>query len=319
MYQALLAVPTDRDHRNGREPVMTTVCMVGTMTRMDHAAEVSTGARFAFGDNWARFLANLDEARVAFAVQSLRDMLGVEDLRGRRFLDIGSGSGLFSLAAHRLGATVHSFDYDPASVACTAELRRHFGDERWTVETGSVLDDEYLRKLGEWDVVYSWGVLHHTGNLRAALAAVAPLVRDGGQLFIAIYNDQGRASRTWLAIKKAYNALPRALRWIVLGPALLRLWGPTTVRDLVRGRPLSTWRNYTRTSRGMSAWRDVIDWVGGLPFEVATPELIFDTYRARGFQLQRLKTCAGGHGCNEFVLSKDSASTMHASCDVTAR
>lgn len=96
------------------------------------------------------------------------------------------------------------------------------------------------------------------------------------------------------------------LRWLVLFPALLRLWGPTTLRDLLRGRPFHTWRHYAHQGmRGMSAWRDVVDWVGGLPFEVAKPEDIFDFYRARGFRLDRLKTCAGGHGCNEFVFSME--------------
>ena len=90
---------------------------------------------------------------------------------------------------------------------------------------------------------------------------------------------------------------------LILSAAILRLWGPTTVRDLFHGHPGMTWRNYSKgNSRGMSPWRDVVDWVGGYPFEVAKPEEIFDFLYAKGFHLQRLKTCAGGHGCNEFVF-----------------
>jgi SAM-dependent methyltransferase len=273
-----------------------------------HSAEVERGHRFAFGDNWSRFLLVLDNDRICQAEQSLREMLDVADLQGKRFLDVGSGSGLFSLAARRLGAVVHSFDYDPQSVACTSELRRRYfpDDPDWTVEQGSALDGEYLSSLGQWDIVYSWGVLHHTGNMSQALNNVATLVRANGKLFIAIYNDQGRASRIWLQVKKAYNRLPPSLRWLVLWPSTLRLWGPTMIRDLVLGRPFHTWRNYSKQgSRGMSPWRDVVDWVGGLPFEVAKPEQIFHFFRDHGFRLERLKTCGGKLGCNEYVFVKN--------------
>lgn len=279
-----------------------------------HAADLEAGNRFAFGENWSRFLAELDDDRIHQAERSLCRMLRVQDLKGRRFLDVGSGSGLYSLAARRLGATVHAFDYDPQSVACTEELRQRYfpADPDWRVERGSVLDENYLESLGQWDVVYSWGVLHHTGDLLQSLANVVQLVRDGGQLCLAIYNDQGRASEFWLKVKRSYNRLPRGLRWLVLWPAALRLWGPTMIRDLLTGRPFHTWRNYSRESlRGMSAWRDVVDWVGGLPFEVAKPEQIFSFYRDRGFQLEDLKTCAGGHGCNEYVFRKLAVQFIH--------
>src|SRR2546426_1571009 len=138
---------------------------------MRHSEEILGGGRFAFGENWARFLALLDDQRIRDAEESLQSKLEVENLAGKSFLDIGSGSGLFSLAARRLGARVHSFDYDPQSVACTAELRRRYfpGDERWTIEGASVLDAAYLASLGPFDVVYSWGVLHHTGHMWQAL------------------------------------------------------------------------------------------------------------------------------------------------------
>lgn len=273
----------------------------------EHYLEVAKGERFKFGENWSRFISLLNDQRIAIAEQSLKEFLEVDNLYGKSFIDIGSGSGLFSLSARRLGARVHSFDYDPQSVACTQELKQRFypDDASWSVEQGSVLDKDLMNSLGTFDVVYSWGVLHHTGQMWQALENVAPLVNPGGQLFIAIYNDQGRASSVWKKIKQVYCKFPDSLKFIVLWPTFARLWGPTILRDLVAGRPLHSWRNYSSV-RGMSPWRDVVDWVGGYPFEVAKPEEIFNFYKARGFSLQNLRTCAGGIGCNEFVFRKNS-------------
>lgn len=263
--------------------------------------------RFAFGENWSRFATGLDDNRIQNAVDSLRSMLGVQDLKGRSFLDIGCGSGLFSLAARQLGARVVSFDYDPASVATAQRLRQgtYPDDAQWRIERGSVLDADYLSKLGHFDVVYSWGVLHHTGSMWKALQNASELAAPAGTLFIAIYNDQGRYSRWWYRIKWLYNWLPSVLRFLVLVPCFVRLRGPMLVRDLLKGSPLRSWKNYRHQARGMSAWYDVVDWVGGFPFEVAKPEEIFDFHRARGFTLLRLKTCGGGRGCNEFVFLKE--------------
>lgn len=113
-------------------------------------------------------------------------MLNLETLEDKTFLDIGSGSGLFSLAAVRLGARqIHSFDYDLQSVACSRELKRRYFPQKndWSIEQGDVLDKDYLNSLGQWDIVYSWGVLHHTGNMWQALGNIVQLVKKGGNLF----------------------------------------------------------------------------------------------------------------------------------------
>ena len=283
----------------------------------DHALEVSARQRFKFGENWSLFLGSLSEEKIIAAEESLKQNLGVEDLRDKSFLDVGSGSGLFSLAARRLGARVQSFDYDPASVACTRELRAKYYPEckQWLVEEGSVLDANFLSKFGKFDVVYSWGVLHHTGAMWSSLENITAMVSPAeGKLFIAIYNDQGWPSSAWLAVKKLYNALPHGMRWLVVAPSFVRLWGPVTIKDCFRGRPFFTWRNYGKQSqRGMSPYRDVVDWVGGLPFEVAKPEEIFSFYHDKDFRLTRLKTCAGGKGCNEFVFMRSPSSASRES------
>ena len=269
-----------------------------------HSEEVSQGERFQFGANWEAFLDTLNDERIKEAEDSLREMLGVDDLSGKRFLDIGSGSGLFSLAARRAGAKVHSFDYDPKSVGCTRELKKRYfaNDEDWIVEEGSALDEDYLASLGKFDVVYSWGVLHHTGNMMRALNNAMIPVSDQGILFIAIYNDQDISSRLWKKIKKTYcsNWLGKFLVSCVFVPwfALQAI----AIGLIKFKNPLGQFSNY-KNKRGMSIYHDWIDWLGGYPFEVAKPEVIFDLYRSHGYVLENLIT-TNRLGCNQYVFRK---------------
>jgi 2-polyprenyl-3-methyl-5-hydroxy-6-metoxy-1,4-benzoquinol methylase len=277
------------------------------VTSAAHAQEVAAGERFEFGRNWARFLELVDIARIREAEDSLSSMLDERSFEGKTFLDIGSGSGLFSLAARRRGARVHSFDYDPRSVNCAKELRRRYDADAtgWTIDQGSVLDDIYMRSLGTFDIVYSWGVLHHTGRMWDAIDAATRAVAPGGKLFIAIYNDVGSRSERWKTIKRLYNQVPRWSRPVLAAITCVPDEFKAFARAVLRGVPgdfIRRWRSHN--ARGMNHWRDIIDWAGGYPYEFAAPEEIFNFCRVRGFTLIGLHCKGVGLGCNEFVFKR---------------
>lgn len=261
--------------------------------------------RFGFGKNWKLFLKSLSPERINEAEKSLKEWLNVDSLAGKKVLDVGAGSGLFSLAAKNLEAEVFSFDYDADSVECVQYLKEKFykGDKKWQIERGDILSKEYLSKFDKFDIVYSWGVLHHTGNMYQAFENIQELVKKDGILYISIYNDQGRKSRKWKRVKKLYNRCPSILRFFIIVPSFVELWFPAFVYDLLRLKPFYTWKNYA-SHRGMSPWRDVIDWIGGYPFEVARPEEVFDFFHSRGFELEKMHTEGKGSGCNQFVFKR---------------
>lgn len=267
---------------------------------------------FSFGQNWKRFLAAIDEERISVAETSLTEFLGLDNLQGKSFLDIGCGSGLFSLAAMRLGAArVVSFDIDVFSVDCCKYLRKHEGDpEQWEIHTGSVLDEEFLSQLGRFDIVYSWGVLHHTGKMWDAVTNSATLVNPGGHYYIAIYNKilsrNGSASwihNFWIRIKQTYNSSPTIATYLLEPLAMSAYVGMLLAKF---ENPVSHIRNY-KSHRGMSWKTDATDWLGGYPYEFATVEEIFKFVRSEfpDFSLANLKITSG-RGLNWYLFERAS-------------
>lgn len=256
--------------------------------------------RFDFGLNWQRFVRDhFHEERVAIARECLLSRLALTDLKGKYFLDIGCGSGLSSLAANDAGASrIVSFDLDPVAVATTRALRDARGSpSNWEVRQGSILDATFLSSIDPADIVYSWGVLHHTGAMWKALENAAHLRKPEGVLFVALYTTSHR-SPYWIEIKRRYNA---AARW----KRLLMEWS-YVLREVViphlraRKNPLRFIREYKR-SRGMEFMVDVRDWLGGYPYEDARIEEVLLFSRARlGLEVVNLKT---GEACTEYILT----------------
>jgi 2-polyprenyl-3-methyl-5-hydroxy-6-metoxy-1,4-benzoquinol methylase len=251
--------------------------------------QVGDGARVEIGRKWSRFLTNLTVRPIKLAEDALRVLLDADRLDGKTFLDAGSGNGLFSLAARHLGASVHSFDDDPRAVACTRELRRRYFDDdaRWRVDQRSVLDRDYLRSLGTFDVVCC--SLNRTGELWTALDNLKPLVPIGGQLFIAINNV---LTDEWDRIKRTYRALPNPLALAYAVPIIGREeW--KELSNQRRNGSVNKWiRSWTRhdeiSTTGMSHWHAWIDWMGEPPREAATLDELIDFYDKDGFRLTNL-------------------------------
>ena len=258
-----------------------------------------------FGKNWKRFLAeNYSEERLNEAKKSLISLFGESELVGKTFLDIGCGSGLFSLAAWQLGAQkIISVDIDKDSVDCCRHLASELAKDRtgdWTIIQGSILDEKFIAELPTCNIVYSWGVLHHTGKMWQAIENAGRFVTPGGLFMIGIYNWRGgrQGTAVWQRLKKWYCAAPR---W----QSLIWEWSYITWKILymvlVLRNPIFYIRYYQR-NRGMSWFRDVSDWLGGYPYEAATPGDVLKFVRDKfGFSLTK-QNINCDLGINEFVF-----------------
>ncbi len=263
-------------------------------------------AHFSFGENWASYARLIDEAAISEAMHGLTRLLGVEDLRGRTFLDVGCGSGLHALAALRLGAAhVTALDLDPVCVATAqAVLDRLAASRNWMVERRSILEAT-PGNLGLYDIVYSWGVLHHTGDLREALLRTAALVKVDGLLAVALYRWTPFC-RIWRMFKKWYSRAGRTAQSIARA-LYVHLFG---LALLARGRTLRAHIANYRSHRGMDFHHDVHDWLGGYPYESVASDELLALLASKGFRhvhsFRRPAAALGvfGSHCDEYLFTR---------------
>jgi SAM-dependent methyltransferase len=245
------------------------------------------GTHFRFGENWSEFVEQIDVTKLNAAIEDIRSFIGGA-LWGKEFLDIGCGSGLSSLAAYNLGAArITSIDIDPLNIRNTNQLKAKFNVPKsypWTVEVASIVSADDVKHLPHVDVVYSWGVLHHTGAMWEALTNAASLVKPGGLLYLMVYRDAVLAPM-WKAIKWTYVRSPGVLKFIVRNAFA----GIQIAGMVAKGKnPIRVIRSYGKNTRGMSWYIDSTDWIGGYPFEYAEAEVVVAFVEKSGFKLKKI-------------------------------
>jgi len=251
---------------------------------------------FSFGENWRSFSEILDESRIREAEASLLGLIPHYEITGRSFLDIGCGSGLFAIAAARLGAEqVIGLDVDPDSILASRQNNQRWLPERpMRFEQLSVLNDEGMAQLPLVDIGYAWGSLHHTGNMKKAIHNAAQKVKPGGLLIIAIYNRH-ITSPLWLVIKRFYNSLGfngRKFMVTVMTPVI------------ALAKFLATGKNPFQPRRGMDMKHNVVDWIGGYPYEYGSIAEISSILEGEGFKARKTIPANVPTGCNEFIFTK---------------
>jgi SAM-dependent methyltransferase len=261
--------------------------------------------QFDFGQNWSDFSANAATVeRVAQARAHFSALLSGIDIQGKSFLDIGFGQGFSLLSARAGGAVAVGCDINPKCLEIIDRNRWLFPGppEDIALHVGSILDDATVKVLRSmdpdggrgFDIVHSWGVLHHTGDLRRALANAGSLVRPGGYFVIAIYNRHW-SSLPWLGIKALYVHSPRWIQRLMIAGLYPVIWLAKLV--VTRNDPMTK-------ERGMDFYYDVVDWVGGYPYEYATIGEMEEICRPLSLSLVRAIPAVVPTGCNEFVFRK---------------
>jgi 2-polyprenyl-3-methyl-5-hydroxy-6-metoxy-1,4-benzoquinol methylase len=262
-------------------------------------------SHFQFGKNWARYAEGVGESQIQEATAALQKLVGVS-LVGKTFVDIGCGSGIHALAAVRLGAaSVLATDIDPDSVATTRRmLSTHAAGGRWEVSEVSVFDLK-AETAGRFDVVYSWGVLHHTGDLNRALRCAGALVADGGIFALALYR-RSVCCPLW-KIEKRWYAHAGIRTQNVARAAYKRLY---QLGLTITGNSFRKYLSEYNAKRGMDFDCDVHDWLGGWPYESISAAEVDETLGSLGFERRLMFGSEGvgfgavAVGCNEYVYAR---------------
>lgn len=258
--------------------------------------------QFNFGENWENFSKNqLSSTKIQEAKKDFVKFFQNESIKNQTFIDIGFGQGMSLLIANTLGAITVGNDINPLSEKVLEFNKSYFSDIKEIsipIIIGSILKESTLnaiRQINEqYDIVHSWGVLHHTGEMWEAINNSSELVNKNGKFIIAIYNKHW-SSPLWHTIKKTYNYSPKFIKKLIISIFYF---------IILIAKFSVTFKNPFKKERGMSFYYDVIDWVGGYPYEYANKEEIQTYIENLGFQLIYYNKAQVPTGCNEYVFKK---------------
>ena len=258
---------------------------------------------FSFGKNWASYSDKIDNVRIESAREGLHKLISPAELKDKSFIDIGCGSGLHMLCALQSGVDYAvGIDFDQDSVSTTKQvLQNNYAASNYKVIAGNILEDK-MQELGKFDVVYSWGVLHHTGDMLKAISNSAALVCDSGKFILALYKKTPRCDR-WINIKRFFARSNRFVKFVLT----LFYVAATFIAPILLLR--NPFKNIVQRGRGMNVWNDAVDWLGGYPYESINISELEVFMKKEGFNLLKSFDTKPGSGrfssgCAEYVFQK---------------
>jgi len=264
--------------------------------------------RFKFGENWSNYSSSVNLEKIELAKKDIIRLVG--DVSNKSVIDIGCGSGIHTVAFIQLGVkSIVSFDYDLKSVETTKKLVKKFcyKKSKYKVFQADILNIDSLSGLNKrkFDIVYSWGVLHHTGSMFEAIISTTKFLKDNGILVLGLY-VKTKLCNFWYYEKKIFNKY-KFLQPLIKLPFLFFLIIGLSLKK--RSSPYKIIHDYKK-QRGMSIIFDVNDWLGGFPYESIDDNSLLNFLKLKGFKIVRKFNTNSrigffGAACGEWVLKKN--------------
>lgn len=183
---------------------------------------------------WTQHLPKIEKQ-----IEFLNKLIGRDNIENKIVLDAGCGTGIAAISFKKLGANkVIGIDISKKSLLTAKKLAEEAGVKLKFI-TGDLLN---LPLKGNFDIIHSFGALHHTGDTKGAFANLINLLGENGQFYLALY---WRTRLTFLHqfIRKILRLLPESA------------WEPISkfITKFMVGKK--------KTQRGFDGYGEALDWL----------------------------------------------------------